>query len=158
MVSLLYSRGNTMADYTITELSERSGVNRRNIHFYVQQGLLPPAEGAGLGARYTEEHLLRLRAIPILRNHGLRLDEIRERLVGMDASAVEALLARPPSAPARPQPQAEAVTRYTLAPGVELLIGPDADRAWHAQIADLAEAIRRILYQHAATNPNGGHS
>jgi len=155
-----------MADYTITELSELSGVNRRNIHFYVQQGLLPPAEGAGLGARYTEEHLLRLRAIPLLRNHGLRLDEIRERLMGMDAGAVETLLAQPPAAPAshalphpaRPQPHAEAITRYTLAPGVELLVGPEADRAWHAQIADLAEAIRRILYQHAATNPNGGHS
>src|SRR5919109_4051628 len=67
-----------MAEYTITELSELSGVNRRNIHFYVQQSLLPPPEGAGLGARYTDEHLLRLRAIPALRSRGLRLDEIRE--------------------------------------------------------------------------------
>jgi DNA-binding transcriptional MerR regulator len=164
MMELLYSRGNIMADYTITELSELSGVNRRNIHFYVQQGLLPPAAGAGLGARYTEEHLLRLRAIPVLRNHGLRLDEIRERLAGMDTSAVAALLVRPPAPlvhtlpPAGPRPRAEAVTRYTLAPGVELLVGPDADRAWHAQIADLAEAIQRILYQHAATNTNGGPS
>jgi DNA-binding transcriptional MerR regulator len=155
-----------MADYTITELSELSGVNRRNIHFYVQQGLLPPAEGAGLGARYTDAHLLRLRAIPVLRNRGLRLDEIRERLAGMDADAVEMLLEQPPAVPtgralphlAGPPPHAEAVTRYTLAAGVELLVGPDADRAWHAQIADLAEAIQRILYQHAATNPNGGHS
>jgi DNA-binding transcriptional MerR regulator len=155
-----------MADYTITELSERSGVNRRNIHFYIQQGLLPPAEGAGLGARYRDEHLLRLRAIPVLRSRGLRLDEIRERLAGLDAHAVEALLAQPLAAgsgrslphPASPRPPAEAITRYTLAPGVELLVGPDADRAWHAQIAELAEAIRRILYQHAATNPNGGHS
>ena len=155
-----------MAEYTITELSELSGVNRRNIHFYVQQGLLPPAEGAGLGARYTDEHLLRLRAIPILRNRGLRLDEIRERLAGMDARAVEALLAQPPAAspgralphPAVSRPLAEAITRYTLAPGVELLVGPDADRAWHAQIAELAQAIQRIVHQHAATNPNGGHS
>jgi DNA-binding transcriptional MerR regulator len=166
ILSLLYSKGNTMADYTITELSELSGVNRRNIHFYVQQGLLPPAEGAGLGARYTVEHLLRLRAIPVLRNRGLRLDEIRAQLMDMEASAVAALLAPPPATPAsralphpvRPRPHAEAVTRYMLAPGVELLVGPDADHAWHAQIADLAEAIQRILYPHAATNPNGGHS
>ena len=41
----------------------------------------PPPEGAGLGARYSDEHLLCLRAIPVLRNRGLRLDEIRERLV-----------------------------------------------------------------------------
>ncbi len=155
-----------MADYTIAELSELSGVNRRNIHFYVQQGLLPPPEGAGLGARYADEHLLRLRAIPVLRNQGLRLDEIRERLVGMDASAVEALLTQPPPAhaghvqprPAHIWPRAEAVTRYTLAPGVELLVSPEANRVWHTQIAELAEAIQRIVHQHAATNPNGGHS
>jgi DNA-binding transcriptional MerR regulator len=155
-----------MADYTITELTELSGVSRRNIHFYVQQALLPPPEGAGLGARYTDEHLLRLRAIPVLRNRGLRLDEIREQLAGMDLSAVGALLkqsppapaGRPPPHPAQPWPRAEAVTRYTLAPGVELLVGPDADQAWHIQIAELAEAIRRIVHQHVATHPNGGHS
>ena len=61
----------------INELVEKSGVPRRTIHFYVQQGLLPPAEGAGLAARYSEEHLLRLAAIPVLRRRGLRLDEIR---------------------------------------------------------------------------------
>jgi DNA-binding transcriptional MerR regulator len=155
-----------MADYTIAELAELSGVSRRNIHFYVQQGLLPSPEGAGLGARYTDEHLLRLRAIPVLRDRGLRLDEIRERLAGMDLGAVGALLKQPPPVPAgraqpqpaRPWPRAETVTHYALAPGVELLVGPDADRAWHTQIAELAEAIRRIVHQHVATHPNGGHS
>jgi hypothetical protein len=101
-----------------------------------------------------------------LRNHGLRLDEIRERLAGMDTSAVEALLAQPPPTLAgralphavRPWPRAEAVTRYTLAPGVELLVGPDADPAWHTQIAELAEAIQRMVHQHVATRPNGGHA
>jgi DNA-binding transcriptional MerR regulator len=153
-----------MADYTIAELSELAGVNRRNIHFYVQQGLLPPPEGAGLGARYTDQHLLRLRAIPVLRNRGLRLDEIRERLAGLDISAVQALLTQPPPAPAGSAPmraawpRAEAVTRYRLAPGVELLVGPDADRAWHIQIAELAEAIQRMVHQPVVTRPNGGHS
>jgi hypothetical protein len=60
-------------EYTIQELSELSGVQRRNIYFYTQQGILPPADGAGLGARYNQVHLLRLRAIPVLRRQGLRL-------------------------------------------------------------------------------------
>jgi DNA-binding transcriptional MerR regulator len=82
-----------MANYDINELTALSGVARRNIHFYVQQGLLPPAEGAGLGARYTDEHLLRLRAIPLLRARGLRLDQIRGRLSGLNLSQLEELLA-----------------------------------------------------------------
>ena len=153
------------ADYTIAELSEISGVNRRNIHFYVQQGLLPPPDGAGLGARYTREHLLRLRAIPLLRNQGLRLDEIRTRLAGMDAGAVAALLMPPPGALADetrpravPRQRGEIITRYRLAPGVELLVGPEADQAWHSQLADLLRAIQGIVHPHPATNTHGGRS
>src|SRR5688500_13864416 len=81
-----------MADYDIGELSELSGVTRRNIHFYVQQGLLPPAGGAGLGARYSDAHLLRLKAIPLMRARGLRLDQIRGRLSNLKTAEVEALL------------------------------------------------------------------
>jgi len=149
-----------MAEYTITELSTLSGVNRRNIHFYIQQGLVPPADGAGLGARYTDEHLLRLRAIPVLRNRGLRLDAIREQLAGLDGAAVRSLLAQPPTAstgprstPALQAEPGETVTRYRLAPGVEILIGPDADPRWHRRAAELAASQPPTDFQH-----HGGES
>jgi DNA-binding transcriptional MerR regulator len=155
-----------MAEYTITELSALSGVNRRNIHFYIQQGLLPPADGAGLGARYTDEHLLRLRAIPVLRDRGLRLDAIREQLAGLDAAAVQALLARPaappnglpPTLPPRQPAAGESVTRYRLAPGVELLVGPDADPAWHSRIAELAASIQQPANPLTDSHYHGGES
>jgi DNA-binding transcriptional MerR regulator len=125
--------------YTIAELETISGVNRRNIHFYVQQGVLPPPEGAGLGARYAEEHLLRLRAIPILRNRGLRLDEIREKLAEAGSRELEQLLAKPQPLPGevRRAPGAtvsgRTVVRYSVAPGVEILVdgglaGPMRDK------------------------------
>jgi DNA-binding transcriptional MerR regulator len=155
-----------MAEYTITELSALSGVNRRNIHFYIQQGLLPPADGAGLGARYTDEHLLRLRAIPVLRDRGLRLDAIRDQLAGLDASAVQALLAQPPAPPTRLPPllpprrpaTGESVTRYRLAPGVELLVGPGADPAWHGRIAELAASIQQTANPPTDSHYHGGES
>lgn len=142
-----------MAEYTIGELVSLSGVNRRNVHFYVQQGLLPPPQGAGLGARYSDEHLLCLRAIPVLRNRGLRLDEIRERLAGSDARSIEAFLAEAPrSAPpdrcgtiTNPtKPKAQHLVRYTLAPGVELLID-SANSTASAQVADLIQSAQRIF-------------
>jgi DNA-binding transcriptional MerR regulator len=156
-----------VAEYTISELVSLSGVNRRNVHFYVQQGLLPPPQGAGLGARYSDEHLLCLRAIPVLRTRGLRLDEIRERLAGSDARSIEALLVEAPR-PAPPDlnarrgtmpdpanPKAQHLVRYTLAPGVELLVD-SANSTASAQVADLIQSAQKIFQ----TNPqhNGGKS
>lgn len=145
-----------MAEYTIGELVSLSGVNRRNVHFYVQQGLLPPPQGAGLGARYGDEHLLCLRAIPVLRNRGLRLDEIRERLANSDARSIEAFLAETPqpapiqSGPRRKttqtpaKPAAQHLVRYELAPGVELLVD-SANSTASAQVADLIQSAQRIF-------------
>ncbi len=85
------------AFYSIQELCDQTGLPRRTIHFYTQQGLLPAPEGAGLGARYTENHLFRLRAIPLLRQQGLRLDAIREKLNQMDPRQLQQLLTTSPA-------------------------------------------------------------
>jgi DNA-binding transcriptional MerR regulator len=144
-----------MADYDIGELSELSDVTRRNIHFYVQQGLLPPAEGAGLGARYSDAHLLRLKAIPLLRARGLRLDQIRERLSNLNAAGVEALLAdlsRPVAAvadadggPLEGVPRARTLTRYQIASGVELTVDAGAGHKTMARVAELLRACGHIF-------------
>lgn len=65
---------------TIEELTRLSGYPRRTIHFYVQQDLLMPPIGAGLGAYYTTEHVERLNEISRLRGLGWRLDRIREEV------------------------------------------------------------------------------
>ncbi len=144
-----------MADYDIGELSELSGVTRRNIHFYVQQGLLPPAEGAGLGARYSDAHLLRLKAIPLLRARGMRLDQIRGRLSKLNTAGLEALLAdlsRPLPlvveagvGPARDIPPSRTLTRYQVAPGVELTVDAGGGHKTMARVAELLRACGHIF-------------
>ena len=144
-----------MSDYDISQLSELSGVTRRNIHFYVQQGLLPPAEGAGLGARYSDAHLLRLKAIPLLRSRGLRLDQIRGRLSNLNTTGVEALLAelsRPMAAGAEADggssgdaPPARTLTRYQIAPGVEMTVDAGAGHKTMARVAELLRACGHIF-------------
>jgi DNA-binding transcriptional MerR regulator len=91
--------------FDIQGLVKASGVARRTIYFYVQQGLLPPPEGAGLAAYYTGQHLTRLQLIPILREQGLRLDEIRQRFSHMTPEEMQGMLAAQPAAsPPRPVP------------------------------------------------------
>jgi DNA-binding transcriptional MerR regulator len=70
-----------MADeLDIKELCDRAAVTPRTVHFYIQQGLLPPAGATGPGARYSPGHLDRLWLIRLLQKEHLPLAEIGRRL------------------------------------------------------------------------------
>lgn len=79
--------------YDIRTLSRLAKVTPRTVHFYVQQGLLPPASAQGPGARYDDDHLLRLRVIRRLQRRHLPLAEIRRRLGNLGAAELSQLLA-----------------------------------------------------------------
>jgi DNA-binding transcriptional MerR regulator len=79
-------------DFDIKELSQRSGATPRTVHFYVQQGLLPPAGSPGPGARYGEGHVARLKLIRLLQKQHLPLAEIARRLRGLSDDLVLELL------------------------------------------------------------------
>ncbi len=64
----------------ISELAKESGLARRRIHFYVSEGLIPSPDKPGGGARYDEEHLLRLLLIQELQKKHYKLSAIREQL------------------------------------------------------------------------------
>jgi DNA-binding transcriptional MerR regulator len=80
------------AELDIKELCNLSRVTPRTVHYYIQQGLLPPSGSTGPGARYTEEHLDRLRLIRLLQNEHLPLAEINRRLRGLSGEHVRSLL------------------------------------------------------------------
>jgi DNA-binding transcriptional MerR regulator len=55
--------------YRMKDLCESTGLPRQAIHFYIQQGLLPPGRKTGRNmAWYTEEHLERLHLIKKLQH------------------------------------------------------------------------------------------
>ena len=78
--------------YSIADLEEQTGVNPRTIRYYISQGLLPPAHGRGPSATYDLGHLLRLRAIQLLKASYLPLDEIKARLGGLTDEDIAAML------------------------------------------------------------------
>lgn len=83
---------------TIRDLERESGLSRRTIHFYAQEGLLPAPDGAGPSSTYGEEHLLRLRLIPTLKSAGLRLDRIGCALDGLSLVEMRRLVQLAPDA------------------------------------------------------------
>ena len=141
-------------EYTIQELAEATGLSRRTIHFYTQQGVLPPAAGAGLGARYGEEHLLRLRLVPLLRRQGLKLDAIRERYAGMKLEEMRHMLkdpgatgnVKPPSVlPVPVAPTGQQHTHYRLPAGVSIVIPSGLGQTDRRKVKALLEAAGRIF-------------
>ncbi len=82
-----------VAELDINELCEKANVTPRTVHFYVQQGLLPPAGAPGPGARYGEGHVSRIRLIRLLQKQHLPLSEIAKRTKGLTDEQVDSLIA-----------------------------------------------------------------
>ena len=64
----------------------------RTVHYYVQQGLLPPAGAPGPGSRYGGGHVDRINLIRLLQKQHLPLAEISRRIRSLDDEQVKALL------------------------------------------------------------------
>lgn len=69
--------------YSLDELAREVGVTARTVRYYIAEGLLPPPDSIGRKARYSRDHLDRLRVIGQLKEQYLPLKEIRARLAEM---------------------------------------------------------------------------
>ncbi len=77
------------AGYSARELAELAGTSVRTIHYYTSEGLLPAPSGTTRNAVYGPAHLARLRIIAALREEGLALSKIRERLASLTDEQAE---------------------------------------------------------------------
>jgi DNA-binding transcriptional MerR regulator len=78
--------------YTLADLEAETGLPGRTIRYYITQGLLPAARGRGVGATYGRTHLLRLKAIGLLKKDNAPLEQIRQRLQDMRDTELAAML------------------------------------------------------------------
>ena len=114
-----------MAELDLKTLCDDTGVSPRTVYFYVQQGLLPPADGAGRGARYSQVHRDRLRLIRQLQDQHLPLAEIRKQIEGLSQNELSRLAERVEDRAEAPPPQRQSAADYirSVLSGQEL---PDA--------------------------------
>lgn len=146
--------------YSIQELCDQTGLPRRTIHFYVQQGLLPPPSGAGLGATYHEIHLLRLQLIPLLRRDGMRLDEIRERFQSLELPDLRQLYDRSKQSfkPAlSPLPSGRSYTHYHLPARMTLITPTALSQADRKRLTELLQEVQRIWGNNQSRNNDTSH-
>lgn len=153
----------TQTEWKLAELAEAAGVSPRTVRYYVQRGLLPAPPFRGPDTVYTEEHLVRLKAIRVLQARFLPLDAIQvelrrlsleelRKLSESDATpvpppvSVRTLVNVPPPAPASPREEGRPVVmaryqRWELAPGLELHVSDAAE----AKVRALAERVRALI-------------
>jgi len=84
---------------SLVDLCDAVDVTPRTVRYYIQQGLLPPADGAGQSASYNSGHLARLQLIKRLQATHLPLAEIRAKLDALPPGGEHQLLAQPPPPP-----------------------------------------------------------
>jgi len=125
--------------FSIEELAELSGSNRRTIRFYIQSEVLDRPEGTGRGAYYTRRHLQRVLDIQAWQADGITLEGILRRLRAPAKSEVP-----------RPRSAVEVWTRVTVADGLEVHVNPEAagftpeeNRRFIAAVSDALRAIKQ---------------
>ena len=102
--------------YTLDQLAELAGVNRRTIRYYIQLGLIDRPIGETRAAYYTWQHLKQLLEVRGYTEQGFSLERIAELMRGEDS---------PPPAASRARPGHITVQSHVhLAEGVELVIEP----------------------------------
>ena len=68
--------------FTLDELSERTGIERRTLRSWVSEGLLSPPFKPGRGARYPASNAVRALAVRVLKDlYGFSLSEIGRRFL-----------------------------------------------------------------------------
>jgi DNA-binding transcriptional MerR regulator len=135
-----------MTNYSIQDLSDLTSLPRRTIHFYVQQGILPPPEGAGVGTRYSEEHLLCLKIIPHLRRKGLKLDDIRKRLSGLEEKKLRALYNESfEPEPPKLLPVSQSFAHYKLPAGMTLTVPATLTPSERKKLTELLKNVNEIF-------------
>jgi DNA-binding transcriptional MerR regulator len=140
--------------YTVSDLEALTGINRRTIHFYVKEGVLPAPQGAGGGARYGEEHLLRLQLTRELQRSHLKLSGIKEAMDRLSLEQMRAM-AKKAGAPSKPWDR-RALEDWVQSRVHRSLTGP----AWNRSMLDLVSGSSTPDRQ-GFTGPPGsaaGHS
>ena len=111
--------------YRIAELGAAAGVSRETIHFYLREGLLPPADKVNARVSYFDDrHVARIRLIKAFQQAHIPLVRIREQLDGMSRLGS-------PETPALVERAVAVVTEFLSLDGEErpLTVGEVAEEA-----------------------------
>lgn len=116
--------------YTLDQLAELAGVNRRTVRYYIQLGLVDRPIGETRAAYYTWQHLKTLLEVRGYTEQGFSLERTAELMRGVDTAPPAAHRARTGSVTVH--------SHIHLSDGVELVVEPGQARLTPEQLRRFA--------------------
>jgi DNA-binding transcriptional MerR regulator len=138
---------------SIGELAAKTGVSRRTVRYYVQQGLIPGPVGRGRGSGYTQDHVDRILQIRQLQRNGVQLRTIRQLPNAASAGATGGS-GQEDSCDAFP---ATSVVRIDIAPGIRLELAAGRDVPDPSLLRAIRDSCRNILRCYEEGGPPTSH-
>jgi DNA-binding transcriptional MerR regulator len=83
------------ANLTLRDVMERTGVNPITLRSWIRRAIVPHGAGRARGTRYTEDHVLRIRAVQALRAKGFGLEQVAHRVRLMSETDLAAFAQNP---------------------------------------------------------------
>jgi DNA-binding transcriptional MerR regulator len=131
------STENEKKTFSMDDLAKLTGLGRRTIRYYIQEGLVARPDGNRRAATYRHDHLEQLLAVKRLQADGYSLEGIRRQLSELSHKGHEMTEPKPGTVELR--------SLVHLAPGVVLQI--DVDRAgldgW--TLGELARRVSQVI-------------
>jgi DNA-binding transcriptional MerR regulator len=124
--------------FSLEELCVLSGLPKRTVRYYIQQGLVARPVGETRAARYGRDQLAQLLEIQKWQRAGLSLERIAELLQGGAVGEV------PPPRP-RGAGTVEVWSHLVLGDGVELHVEPGRAQLSPEQVRELMRRVRDAL-------------
>lgn len=117
--------------YTIEELCELTGLTRRTIRYYVQEGLIEAPAGRGRGGFYFDSHLDKLRLIKSFQEKGMNLSAISNYLKGGEVKKADY--------------QRDLWVKYEIFPGLEINVRRDIEEKEGKKIFEIIRIAKSII-------------
>jgi DNA-binding transcriptional MerR regulator len=124
--------------YTMEEICEATGIPRRTIRYYIQEGLLAPPAGRGRGGFYNDSHLARLNEIRSMQERGMRLAGIARALQG------EAEPSEPGNDEHTPRERI-VMARYQVSPWLSVEVRRDMEEQEARKVQEIIRFARALL-------------
>ena len=125
--------------YTLADLERETGITGRTIRYYISQGLVAPAHGRGPSATYDLGHLVRLRAIALLKSNHLPLEEIKRRLGPLSDDEIAAMLQ------VETEPPEDTWRRIRLHDDLELFVRARSGKGKDYRFEATVETIKMVV-------------
>jgi DNA-binding transcriptional MerR regulator len=120
--------------FSLDELCQLVGLDKRTIRFYIQMELVPRPVGETRAARYNRTHLACLLQIKNWRNEGVSLERIGELLKSTESTNIT-------PTKHRKNGEVEVRSHITVCPGVEIQISPTDSNLSPEQLRELVRQV-----------------